>query len=80
VGVILTRWCSATDAARVVTGLGPTSERCMSNLSPADVLDILDLKPTAEKRASWELFSFVVFESVRVEVINKFYSASEEHN
>jgi hypothetical protein len=46
----------------------------------ADLLDILDHEPTTEKRASWELFSFVALEGVRVEVVNKSYSASEERS
>lgn len=51
----------------------------MSNLSPADVLDILDPEPTIKKRASWEFFAFSVIGGERVEVIKKSYSASEEH-
>jgi hypothetical protein len=51
----------------------------MSVLSSADVLEIPDPEPTTEKRASWELFSFAVLEGERVEVVNKSYSASEEH-
>ena len=43
----------------------------MSNLPPADVLDILDPEPMTKKRASWELFSFTVLKGERVEVVNK---------
>lgn len=51
----------------------------MSALSPSEVLDILDVDATVEKRASWEAFEFTLLEDNKVEVVNDSHDEPKEH-
>jgi hypothetical protein len=51
----------------------------MSELTPPEVLDILDADATVAKRASWEAFEFTLLEGGKVEVVNTSHETPDEH-
>jgi hypothetical protein len=51
----------------------------MSELSPADVVDVLEADVTTEKRAQWEAFEFTVLGNGDVEVVNASHDDKGEH-
>lgn len=51
----------------------------MSELAPAEVVELLDADATIEKRASWEAFEFTLLDSGEVEVVNSSHEEPAEH-
>ncbi len=51
----------------------------MSELTPSEVLELLDADATVEKRALWEAFEFALLEDGKVEVVNGSHDEPEEH-
>jgi hypothetical protein len=51
----------------------------MAELSPTDVVDVLDADVTTEKRAQWEAFSFRLLGDGDVEVVNDSHENADDH-
>jgi len=51
----------------------------MSELSPTDVVDVLDADVATEKRAQWEAFEFTVLGDGDVEVVNASHESPDDH-
>ena len=51
----------------------------MSELAPADVLELLDADATIQKRAQWEGFEFTLLGDGDVEVVNTSHDEPKEH-
>jgi hypothetical protein len=51
----------------------------MTELSPTDVVDVLDADVTTEKRAQWEAFEFTVLGGGDVKVVNDSHENADDH-